>query len=87
MTMKTIGISPKAVLAFLFPAILTVGGVATSWVQTGNLDTGELRLAVGGLIASGLSLLGAYIGTPGKVTADVPAPAVPPKPPVVAKKA
>ncbi len=61
----TIGLSPKALLAFLFPLIAAAGGALASWVTTGDFNDAEIRTAVGGLVTSGLALLGAYIGQPG----------------------
>ncbi len=63
----TIGLSPKALLAFLFPLIAAVAGAVSSWVVTGTFDDAEIRTAVGGLVTSGLALLGAYVGQPGPV--------------------
>ncbi len=63
----TIGLSPKAVLAFAFPLIASIGGALVSWIATGDFNTAEIRTALGGLITSGLALLGAYIGQPGNV--------------------
>lgn len=67
----TIGLSPKAVLAFLFPLIAAVGGSLVSWIATGDFNDAEIRAALGGLVTSGLALLGAYIGQPGNVQATV----------------
>jgi hypothetical protein len=64
----THGLSPKAVLAFLFPAIATVAGVLIASIATGALDAGELRMALAGLASSALAALGAWIGQPGNVT-------------------
>jgi hypothetical protein len=65
--MKTLGLSPKAVLAFCYPLIATVAASVGSWIVTGNLSTSEIRVALAGLAASGLALLGAYVGRPGNV--------------------
>jgi hypothetical protein len=65
--MKTLGISPKAILAFLFPLVAALATALASWIATGNLSTIEIKTAAGGLIASGLALLGAYVGKPGRV--------------------
>lgn len=64
----TEGISPKAVLAFLFPLIAAVGASAASWVISGDLNVTELRVAAGGFLLSSLSALGAWLGRPGTVT-------------------
>ena len=65
--LQTLGISPKAVLAFVFPAIAAVGASVVSWISTGNFDASEIRTAVGGVIAAGIAALGAYLGKPGRV--------------------
>jgi uncharacterized membrane protein YhiD involved in acid resistance len=65
--MKTIGMSPKAVLAFLFPFIASLAAAATDWIVSGQLEVTTVRTAVAGLVASGLAFLGAYIGQPGAV--------------------
>lgn len=64
---RTLGLSPKAVLAFLFPTVASVAGVLSTYVGTGHVDTATLRLAGVGLIASAVAALGAAIGQPGKV--------------------
>jgi hypothetical protein len=63
----TQGLSPKALLAFLFPLIAAVVTACTSALATGNFDTKEIVVAVTGLGSSALALLGAYIGHPGNV--------------------
>lgn len=69
--MTTLGLSPKAVLAFVYPFIATSAGVAVTWITTGEFNEQELRVGVAGLVASGLALLGAYVGRPGDVVVDV----------------
>ncbi len=69
---RTLGISPKAILAFCFPAIASVGGAVTTWIVTGDLDTEALRVAGGGRVGSVLALLGAYLGAPGQTTVKPP---------------
>jgi hypothetical protein len=64
---QTIGISPKAVLAFFFPFIGAVVGAAADWIVSGQFDTTTIRTALAGLGAAGLALLGAYVGKPGNV--------------------
>lgn len=68
--MRTNGLSPKAVLAFLYPAIGSIVSAVSSWIITGNFNDSEIRVAIAGLGASGLALLGAYVGKPGDI--DVP---------------
>lgn len=67
---KTSGISPKAVLAFLFPAVATAAGVLADWIVTGDLDVATLRAAAAGVVLSAVAALGAYLGRPGTVTDD-----------------
>ena len=69
-THRTNGLSPKAVLAFFYPAIGSVVSAVSSWIVTGNFNDSEIRVAVAGLGASGLALLGAYVGKPGDI--DLP---------------
>lgn len=57
-------LAPKALLAFLYPFIATLVAVATTWVVQGTFDGAALRTGVAGLLASGLALLGAYVGKP-----------------------
>ncbi len=63
----TVGLSPKALLAFLLPLLAAVGGALSSWIVTGDFNNAEIRTAAGGLVSSGLALLGAYVGQPGPV--------------------
>lgn len=62
---RTLGLSPKAVLAFIYPALVTASGVIASWIVSGVLDAGELRGAAAGLLLSAVSALGAAIGSTG----------------------
>lgn len=75
MEVRTLGISPKAVLAFLFPLLSAVVAAGVSWLNSGEFNASEIILAVGGLAYSALALLGAYVGKPGNVVNEpVPAP-------------
>lgn len=67
----TIGLSPKAVLAFLFPLIGAAVGAACDWIVSGQFDVTTIRTALAGLGASGLAALGAYLGKPGEVVTAV----------------
>lgn len=69
--MTTIGLSPKTVLAFLFPLIAALGTAAASWVVTGDFNDTEIRAALGGVILSGVAALGAYRGDPGNMAPAV----------------
>jgi hypothetical protein len=64
---KTVGLSPKAVLAFLFPLLSAAAAAVASWIATGNFSDSEIRTALSGLVLSGLALVGAYVGKPGTV--------------------
>ncbi len=67
---RTKGLSPKAVLAFCFPAIASIGGAITTWIVTGHLDEEAVRVAAGGLVTSALAFLGSYLGAPGETVED-----------------
>ncbi len=70
----TLGLSPKAVLAFLFPVVSALLAAAGSWVVTGDFNDAEIRSAVGGLAAGATAMLGAYIGRPGNIQAAIDEP-------------
>ena len=65
--MRTIGLSPKAVLAFLYPTIATVAYTTGSWIATGDFNASEVRVALAGLVAAAVAALGAYVAEPGNV--------------------
>ena len=58
-------LSYKMVLAFFFPLIAGLAGVATHWVVTGQWDATESRLVAADFGASAVAALGAYVGAPG----------------------
>lgn len=63
---RTVGISPKAVLAALFPAI----GTAIMALLHGSLDPAmdpTLVAGIVGVVDALLALAGAYLGNPGTV--------------------
>jgi hypothetical protein len=67
--MKTVShlpfnLSPKALMAFLFPFLSTLVGVGVTWIVTGAFDGQEVREGAAGLLASGLALAGAYVAPP-----------------------
>lgn len=64
--MKTLGISPKAFLAAVFPALSTLVGVLVNGAFSG-FDETELKGAVVGLVLAALAFIGAYLGNPGVV--------------------
>jgi hypothetical protein len=66
-TTLPLNLSWKAILAFLFPLLSAVAVAVASWIVSGELNANEIRAALGGLILSGLALLGAYVGKPGQV--------------------
>jgi hypothetical protein len=68
--MKTNAISPKAALAFLYPFLATLAATVSSWIVTGAFSAAEIRVALAGLVASGIAALGAYTGKPGDVESD-----------------
>jgi hypothetical protein len=72
MNLKTIVISPKAVLAFAYPLIATIAATVASWIVSGDFNTAEIQLSVAGLITSASAALGAAVGKPGRVQ-EVPA--------------
>jgi hypothetical protein len=71
--MKDGAISPKAVLAFLYPLIATVIATIADWGISGQFDVTAIRIAAAGLGASLVALLGAYVGRPGEVVKDTAA--------------
>lgn len=62
---KTVGLSPKAVLAAILPTLGGIVAVLVEWVATGALDRLELATAVSAVAAAVLAFLGAYVGSPG----------------------
>jgi hypothetical protein len=66
-TVRTVGLSPKTIIAGVLPALATVVGVLISWLVTGELDKQELVLALTGFSSAILSALGAYVADPGDV--------------------
>lgn len=78
---KTVGTSPKAILAAMLPAVGTVVAVAVQWIVTGEYDRAELVTSLTGLVAAAVGGLGAWAGSPGTVevpTHEAPAAAVGP---------
>lgn len=63
----TVGVSPKAKLATLLPAIAALVAVLIQWAVTGEFDRAELATALTGLSTSVFAFLGAYLGSPGEV--------------------
>jgi hypothetical protein len=50
----------KSVVAFFTPFLLTVLGVAGTWVETGVFNGQEVRLSVAGLITSAATALAVW---------------------------
>lgn len=70
--LKTLGISPKAVAAFLWPFVAALGAALVSWIVSGEFNENEVRTAVGGAVAGAISAAGAFVARPGQVVPDVP---------------
>jgi hypothetical protein len=66
-TGETQGISPKAALAGIVPAIGTILTVIVTGFITGEFDRTEEVEAAVGLIASMVAAASAYLGSPGDV--------------------
>ena len=65
------GLTPKAILAFLFPLITAVVTSLVAWIVGGDVfDIEPIKIAAGGLVTSGLALLGAWIGKPSPVVVE-----------------
>jgi hypothetical protein len=63
---KTQGVSPKAVLATLLPALGTLLLAILDQVVGPNIDV-TLKIAIVGAVNAALAALGAYLGDPGDV--------------------
>lgn len=66
---KTIGISPKATLAFVLPAAGTAVLALLDQVLSPDMDP-TLKVAIVGLVNAVLAFAGAYAGRPGNVVPD-----------------
>lgn len=64
--MKTNGLSPKAALAFLLPAIGTLVLAIIDQALSPDLDP-TLKVAIVGLVNALLAFAGAYAGKPGVI--------------------
>lgn len=65
---KTVGISPKAIGALVYPIAATFVTTIMSAIVSGNFNKSEFIIAAVGAGGSVLSALGAYISKPGVVT-------------------
>jgi len=73
--MVTRGISPKALLAALLPALGGLIAVGIQWAITGAFDKAELATALTAAAGSLLAFAGAWAGNPGTVVPVDPGPA------------
>lgn len=64
------GLTPKVILAALFPAIGSLIFAIISSVFTGHIDTVQIQAIVGGGATSVLALIGGWLGVPGQVIVD-----------------
>lgn len=64
---QTVGISPKAIAALVWPAVVAAGIAVSSWIVTGDFNDAEIRVALAGCLASIISFAGSYIAPPGEV--------------------
>lgn len=79
--LKTLKVSPKAILAFVFPLVSAVAASLIVWITDGSWDWTNTRLALAGLVAGGIASLGAYLGKPGQVVGTLaPEDAIPSPP-------
>jgi hypothetical protein len=62
-------ISPKAILALVFPAVGTLVLALVNEFVTVHMDS-TLKLAVVGVVNALLAALGAYVGAPGHVVVN-----------------
>lgn len=69
--MITLGTSPKARLAAILPALAALAATGVQWAVTGAYDQAELVTTLTGLTAAAIAYLGAYLGAPGTVIANI----------------
>lgn len=60
-TLKTVGLSPKVVAAFVYPVVAAVGAAVVVWISTGAWDWTNTRLTLAGAITGAISALGSAI--------------------------
>ena len=65
--MTTQGISPKAIAALVWPAVVAAGVAAASWITTGQFNDSEVKIALAGVLTSIISFAGSYIAPAGEV--------------------
>lgn len=69
--LKTLGLSPKAILAFAVPAISAGVASVGSFLATSNWNPSETRTLLVGIGAAFLAGVGAFSGRPGNVVPNV----------------
>lgn len=69
---KTVGISPKAIGAAIYPAFATLITTALSGLMSGNFNKGEFIIAAVGAGASVFAAIGAALSKPGVVVTTPP---------------
>lgn len=69
--LETIGLSPKAVAALVWPAVVALAGAVASWIVTGNFSATETRTALSGVVLAIVAAVGAYVSPPGDVRTKV----------------
>lgn len=65
--MSTVGISPKAIAALVWPAVVAAGAAVASWIVTGEFNDSEVKVALAGVVTSLITFAGAYVADPGEV--------------------
>lgn len=69
-TLKTIGVSPKAVWAALAPVVLAALVSTASWIQSGSFNAQEIKVAAAGVLSGFAAHIGAKMAKPGQVVAE-----------------
>ena len=64
---RTVGVSPKAVAALVWPAVVAAGAAVASWIVTGDFNDAEIKTALAGVVTSVITFAGAYVASPGDV--------------------
>lgn len=64
--METVGISPKAIAALVWPAVVAAGIAVASWITTGEFNDSEIRVALAGVVTSIIAFAGSYLAGPGE---------------------
>ena len=77
--LTTIGVSPKAIGALVFPLVAAAGAAIASWIVSGEFNDSEIRAAASGVVLALVAFVGAYVRDPGNVVPAEPVdPVVPP---------